>query len=163
MTTRLQELWDSRAPREKLLVAAAFAIVVAVLYLWLLQSAAEARARLKQSVAALRVQIVQLDQQSVEYTKLRAAPAAAASAGDLRTLVQSHSDAAGLGRTLLKIDVQDTHRVQVAFGAVAFAEWLDWAQSLQAQHVRIETSRIEALSGAGLVSVTATLSRTPSP
>jgi general secretion pathway protein M len=45
------------------------------------------------------------------------------------------------------------------FGAVAFADWLDWIAGLESQQVRLEAGRIEALSTPGLVSVTATLVR----
>ena len=53
----------------------------------------------------------------------------------------------------------DADHVQVAFGAVAFADWLGWIAALQAQQVRLEAARIEALSAPGMVSVTATLTR----
>ena len=47
----------------------------------------------------------------------------------------------------------------VVFGAVAFADWLNWIAALKSQHVRLDACRIEALSTPGLVSVTATLIR----
>lgn len=140
-------------------MAGSIAVVVIILYLWLLQSATQARVRLQASVATLQTQAVQLEQQSAEYARLRAAPAPVVSQIDLRTLVQSHSDSAGLSQALIKIDVQDAHRVQVAFGAMSFADWLDWAQTLQSQQIRVEACRIEALSTAGLVSITASLVR----
>ncbi len=49
--------------------------------------------------------------------------------------------------------------VQVAFGAVSFADWLGWIAALQTQHVRLEAARIEALSAPGVVSASATLTR----
>ena len=47
----------------------------------------------------------------------------------------------------------------MVFGAVAFADWLNWVASLTSQQVRLDACRIEALSTPGLVSVTATLVR----
>jgi type II secretory pathway component PulM len=60
---------------------------------------------------------------------------------------------------LLRLDAKDADQVQVVFGSVAFADWLAWVATLQAQRIRLDTSRIEALSTPGLVSVTATFAR----
>ena len=60
---------------------------------------------------------------------------------------------------LVRIDAPDANQVKVDFGALPFADWLAWVASLQAQQVRLDTCRIEALSTPGLVSVTATLVR----
>jgi general secretion pathway protein M len=57
------------------------------------------------------------------------------------------------------MDVQDANRVVVAFGAVAFADWLGWVASLGSQQVRLSACRIEALPEPGMVGVTATLQR----
>ena len=53
----------------------------------------------------------------------------------------------------------DADQVVAVFGAVAFADWLNWISTLKSQQVRLDTCRIEALSTPGLVSVTATLVR----
>jgi len=45
------------------------------------------------------------------------------------------------------------------FGAVGFADWLNWVAGLTSQQVRLDACRVEALSTPGLVSVTATLVR----
>ena len=58
-----------------------------------------------------------------------------------------------------RIDAPDANQVQVVFGSVAFADWLAWIASLQTQHIRLDSSRIEALSTPGLVGVTATFVR----
>jgi len=129
------------------------------LYAWLVQAAGQARAKLNTSVTLLRAQAVLLDQQAIEHARLRAAPAATASATDLRTLVQSRIDAAGLSRALVRMDAPDADQVVVVFGAVAFADWLDWIAGLQSQQVRLDACRIEALATPGLVSVTGTLAR----
>lgn len=159
MKTKLLLLWSSRSPRERVVIYIASVIVTTILYFWLVQSAEQARVRLNKNVTTLRTQSMQLEQQSAEYLRLRGAPAASVSATDLRTLVQDQIDSAGLSRALVKIDAQDANRVQVTFGALPFADWLEWVRALQSQHARIDTCRVEALSTAGLVSVTATLTR----
>lgn len=159
MKGRPRKAWESRAPRERAIIAALGLMLGIALYVWLVQSAGRARVQLHASVMTLRAQAGRLDQQAIEVDRLRAAPAAAASPTDLRTLVQAQASAAGLTRALVRIDAPDADQVVVVFGAVAFADWLNWIAALKSQHVRLDTGRIEALSTPGMVSVTATLVR----
>ena len=73
--------------------------------------------------------------------------------------MQALAGTGAMAGTLLRIDARDADQVQVVFGSVPFADWLAWIATLQAQHIRLDTSRIEALTTPGLVSVTATLAR----
>jgi len=159
MKAQLRKAWESRAPRERAVIVALAALLGVVLYGWLVQSAGQARVQLRTSVTTLRAQAVRLDQQALEYGRLRVAPAATVSPTDLRTLVQAGVGDAGLARALVRIDAPDADQVVVVFGAVAFADWLNWIAGLKSQHVRLDACRIEALSTLGLVSVTATLVR----
>jgi len=160
MSARLRKLWESRAPRERAIITATAVMLGAVFYVWLVQSATRDRAQLIESVTSLRAQSARLDRQALEYQRLRVAPPAIASPTDLRTLVLARIDAAGLSPTLVRIDAADADHVKVVLGALPFADWLAWVASLQAQHVRLDTCRIEALSSTpGLVSVTATFTR----
>ncbi len=159
MKARLRKLWESRSPRDRVIIAVLAAVVGIALYLSLVQSAYRARARLGSSVSVLRVQAQRLDADANALARARAAPAAPAPQTDLRTQVQAQAGAAGLAGALLRIDAQNADQVQVVFGSVAFADWLAWIATLQAQRVRLDTGRIEALSTPGLVSVTATLAR----
>lgn len=158
--TRLREIWESRAPRERMIIAVSAAVLAAALYVGLVDTATRERERLRASVTSLRSQANLLEQQAAELERLRAAPTITASQTDLRTLVQAQANAAGLAQALVRIDVRDDDQVVAVFGAVGFANWLSWITSLQAQQVRLDSCRIEALSTAGLVSVTATLART---
>jgi general secretion pathway protein M len=162
MRARLRKAWESRAPRERAINSALAVVLAAALYVGLVQSAGRARTQLRTSVTTLRAQAARLEQQAAELERLRAAPAISASQTDLRTLVQAQAGAAGLSRALVRIDAQDADQVVVVFGAVAFADWLNWIAGLKSQHVRLDACRIEALSTPGLVSVTATLVR-PKP
>jgi type II secretory pathway component PulM len=58
------------------------------------------------------------------------------------------------------MDAADAGTVQISLNALSFANWLALARNLQTQQIRIETCRIEALSTAGRVSITATVSST---
>lgn len=134
-------------------------LVAVLLYVWLVQSANRARTQLTASTSVLRAQAMRLELNAAELARVRAAPAPPAARTDLRTLVQARAEAAGLARAILRIDAQDANQVQVVFGAVVFADWLDWAASLKTEHVRLEAGRIEALSTAGMVGMTATFVR----
>ena len=159
MKAQLRKAWESRAPRERTIIAVLVLILGMALYVWLVHSAGQARVQLRAGVTILRAQAARLEQQATELERLRAAPAISASQTDLRTLVQTQAGAAGLSRALVKIDAPDANQVVVVFGAVAFADWLNWIAGLKPQQVRLDTCRIEALSTPGLVSVTATLVR----
>jgi general secretion pathway protein M len=155
----LRKAWASRAPRERVVIAALAAVLCAASYLWLAYSADRARGQLRASVAALRTTAALLDQQAAEHERLRTTPAPAVAPADLRALVQARTDAARLSGALTRIDAPDADHLQVAFGAVSFADWLGWIAALQAQQVRIEAARVEALAAPGMVSATATLAR----
>ena len=159
MKARFLAYWESRAPRERMVFVVLTAVLGVALYWWLVQSAERARGQLKTSVTTLKAQAVGLEQHAVEYERLRNAPPVAASATDMRTLMQAQAGAAGVSRALQRIDTPDANQVQVTLGAVAFADWLNWVAALQSQQVRLDTCRIEALSTAGLVSVSATFVR----
>jgi len=159
MKAKLRTLWHSRAPRERVVIAVLAVLAGVASYVWLVQAADRAHTRLRASVPALRAQAARLEQQAGDLERLRSAPPAAASKTDLRTLVQAQAGAAGLSRALVRIDAPDANQVVVVFGAVAFADWLNWVAGLTAQQVRLEVCRVEALSTPGLVSVTATLVR----
>jgi general secretion pathway protein M len=142
-----------------MVIAVLAAVLGAASYLLVLYSADRGRGQLRTSVAALRTQAALLDQQAAEHERLRATPAPTASPTDLRTLVQARTDAARLSGALTRIDAPDADHVHIAFGAVSFADWLGWIAALQAQQVRLEAARVEALSAPGMVSAAATLTR----
>ena len=162
MRARLRKIWESRSPRDRVLIAILAAVVAAVLYSWLAQSAQRARTQLGVSLSVVRAQAIRLDLDAAELARVRAMPVPPAAQTDLRTLIQARAAVAGLARALVRIDAPDANQVQVVFGAVAFAEWLPWVASLQAERIRLDTGRIEALSTPGMVGVTATFTRAKS-
>jgi general secretion pathway protein M len=162
MRAKLREAWQSRSPRERTILPVLALLLGVFLYVWLVQSAERARGQLRTSVAMLQTQAAGVAQQAAEFERLRAAPAISASPTDLRALVQARAGAAGLAPALVRIDAQGADQVVVVFGAVSFADWLNWIDGLKSQQVRLDGCRIEALSTPGLVSVTANLVRAKS-
>jgi general secretion pathway protein M len=159
MRARLRKIWEARSPRDRVLIAILAAVVATVLYFWLMQSAQRARTQLGASLSDLRAQAIRLDLDATELARVRAMPVPPEAQTDLRTLVQARAETAGLARALVRIDAPEANQVQVVFGAVAFTEWLAWVASLQAERIRLDTGRIEALSTSGMVGVTATFTR----
>ena len=152
-------LLAGRNARERALAALVLCGVAALCYAWFIATAQRARARLEVGAATLRTQVRVLESQAAEAERLRALAPVRASRTELRALVQTQAEAAGLARALVRVDVLDAGRVQVIFGAVRFADWLAWVAAIQAQQARVESTRVEAMSTPGLVSVTTTLVR----
>ena len=163
MRNALIRRWQSRSPRERLVIVLLTMTIAAFLYLWLVQSAHRAREQLVGSVSRLRAEAVRLEKSAGEIARLRAAQAApqqnAALQPDFRMLMQAQVESAGLARSLLRVEAVDASQVRVVFGAVPFSEWLAWVENMQSQQIRLDTTRIETLATAGLVSVTATFVR----
>jgi general secretion pathway protein M len=157
----IRRAWQSRAPRERLFVVLLIAVSTVGLGTWLMQSASGARRQLGASVLQLRTQAERLDKNADEIDRLRALPGrqASTSGQDLRTLMQAKVASAGLTRFMASIDGLDPTHVKVTFGAVPFADWLAWVEALESQQIRLDTTRIEALSTPGLASVTAVFAR----
>lgn len=159
MKSALRQWWMSRAPQERRVIAAATLGLGLVFYAWLLQDTVQARRQLMPAVGQLRAQAVRQGVQADEIVRLRTMPASPPSATDLRQLVQRQLDASGLARSLVSMELVDAHQVKLVFGSVAFADWLAWADAMQAQQLRLAAVRIEAQPVDGQVSVTATLER----
>lgn len=159
MKLPLRDLWESRTPRERVVMSALAAVMVLALYLGFAQSAGQARQQLRATVTTLRMQAIRLDQQALEFGRLQAGPTLSVSPTSLRTLLQEQAGAAGMSRALVSIEARDADQVVVVFGAVAFADWLKWISTLKSHHIRVDACRIEAMSVPGLVSITATLIR----
>ena len=155
--------WAARSPRERLVLVALAALLGCSAYLLIMRAADRGREQLTARLAVLRVQAARLERQAAEHERLRAAPAASTSPGDLRSLVQARTDAAHLTKAVTRLDALDANHVYIAFGAVSFADWLAWAATLQSERVRIEGARVEALSAPGMVSAAATLTRSGAP
>ncbi len=151
--------WQSRTPRERVIVLAAALFMAIVAYGLFVSSADQARTRLRARVAALRMQAVQVEREASEIEALKSESAKIAAPADLRAVVQEQASAAGIAGTLGRVEAPSEGELQVSFGAVGFAQWLGWISNLESRHVLLESCRIEALSSPGLVSLTATLSR----
>ena len=152
--------WVSRSAQEHVVMVAAALCVGLVLYVWLLQTTTQARRRLLPAVSQLRAQALHQGEQVDEIKRLRATPTAVPSTTtDLRQLMQRQLDASGLSRSVVSVEQVDATHAKLVFGSVAFADWLTWADTVQAQQLRFSAVRVEAQDTGGQVSVTVTVER----
>lgn len=159
MIARLRHAWSTRPRRDRLVAGALALVLVAGLYLYLVRVGQDSHSRLRANVASLRVQAMEVEQQAAEIERLRLAPIPSAASSDIKVLVGGLLVAAGISHAVERMDATDEGRVVVVFGAVGFAAWLHWIDSLAAHQLRLDACRIEALSAPGTVGVTATLVR----
>jgi type II secretory pathway component PulM len=159
LTAPLRRLWLARTPQERKALAFGTLVLFVLLYMWLLQAGRAARSSLEDSVLTLRTQAATLEQQAGELEQFRTMPPVPAADVALLPLVQTAAANAGLTDLLLHSQALDADQVTLSFGAIPFATWLQWIDTLQVQHIRVASTRIETLSTPGLVSVTATLMR----
>ena len=160
MISRLQSFWRERGQREKQLLAVLAVFVLLAAYAWLVMATLKARSDLSASLLQLRGQFAHLEKDAAEITALRQRPMTKTGSIDLKALAQTQAGAAGLTRSLQRADSASVNQIQVSFAAAAFSDWLTWLKGMQAQQLRLENCRLEALSSApGLVSITASLSR----
>mgnify|MGYP001028903089 CR=1 FL=1 len=152
-------LWASRSSQERRVIAFVALGLGIALYGWLLQATTQARRQLLPAVAQLQAQAIRQGLQADEIMRLRAMPAPPPSTTDFRQLVQRQVDSSGLARSLVSMELMDASHVKLVFGSVVFTDWLAWADTLRAQHLRFAAVRIESQSTPGQVSVTATLER----
>jgi type II secretory pathway component PulM len=154
MSERDGSAWASRT-----VAMAAAALLALGAYIAVVSAIDASRARIRSSVLALRGDAVKLERNADEVERLRAQAMAPPRQGDLRGLVEASARAAGFSQAQMRIDARGAQEVAATLGSVPFAAWLAWVAALEQQQVRLETCRIEPMSAAGLVSVTATFVR----
>lgn len=148
----IERAWLQRSPRERLVIAAlgAFVLLVVVaVFAWL--PLERARHRTAAQLPALRASLAALERDALEVKRLRAMPAATASAvAAPQPLASLATNAGGLAGA--RITVLDERRVRVAGDDLAFGSLLEWLRNAQVTHrMRVSTAHLEALATAGRV------------
>lgn len=140
----LLRFWSERAPREKAILAAGGVVVVlAILYLLLIEPARSGIARLQRGLPVTRAQALQLESLMREVSVLKARPQVATiSAAEARdTLTKS---LAAVGLKAARIQPLSETDLQLSFTNVPYAGWTTWL------------AQTERTLGARATSVTAT-------
>ena len=143
--------WRGRHPRERLVVAAAGAIVALLLVVVLVWLPLErSRERLAMQLPALRASVAEMRAQAAEVRALRALPAQAAPGIPLSTLVASGS----LTRELpgARLSLLEAKRVRLAFDDASWSRLVEWISGAQATHgLVVDEATVEALPATGRV------------
>lgn len=158
----LREFWSQRAPRERLALSAAFAVLLlAVAYLLLIEPAASGIARLERSLPAARLQAQQLDQLLAEVTSLRARPQVATlSPAEARSALERSLQGAGLQAS--RIAPLADGDLQIAFANVQYAAWSTWLADAERElgaKVNVVSARATGTPGAADIEATLRLAR----
>jgi general secretion pathway protein M len=144
-----REFWEQRQPRERLWIAAAGTLVVmALVYLTLIEPALSGIARLQRALPSLRAQSAELQTLLAESRALRSRPAVAGSgAQQMQPAVEQ--SLAGAGLKAARIVPLSGGALQLTFNDVSYSAWSAWL------------ARAERELGMHAVSVTARAAQAP--
>ena len=158
----LRNFWSQRAPRERLaLAAAATVLLLAAIYLLLIEPAATGIPRLERTLPAARTQAEQLDRLLAEVASLKAKPQTATLApAEARAAVERSLAAAGLKAS--RVVPLAEGDLQMTFANVPYAAWSTWLAGVERElgaKASIVAARATGTPGATDIDVTLRLAR----
>jgi general secretion pathway protein M len=158
----LRNFWSQRAPRERLaLAAAATVLLLAAIYLLLIEPAATGIPRLERTLPAARTQAEQLDRLLAEVASLKAKPQTATLApAEARAAVERSLAAAGLKAS--RVVPLAEGDLQITFANVPYAAWSTWLAGVERElgaKASIVAARATGTPGATDIDVTLRLAR----
>jgi general secretion pathway protein M len=165
LKTRWQELrtkyWSNRPAQERRVIAIVSILFLPFVYYFLLwQPAHVAVSKLHSTLPVFQAQATKLQDQAAEIDNLRHRPVLVSL--DTQALKSSISESATrhqLSAFITSLEVQEPNAVRITCEAISFAMWIKWLRELeQEQHIRADAISISALSQAGMVKISATLS-----
>ncbi|MGH8530611.1 MAG: type II secretion system protein GspM [Nevskiales bacterium] len=158
----LKERWQQMAPRERVLVSAAGAVVALMLaFLLIWQPLFSSTDKLRQEVAEQRALVQWLNAAEPEVQRLRGARSMRpASGGSLLALVDQTSTANGLKSFVSRIQPEGDKEVRVWLEQAPYDEVMRWLISLELDAgVRIIEFNVSRGPAPGLVAVRINLQR----
>jgi len=158
----LRNFWLQRAPRERMALSVAIAVLALVIvYLLLIEPAATGIPRLEKSLPAARGQAEQLDQLLAEVAALKARPQVAVLApAESRAALERSLAAAGLKAS--KIAPLAEGDMQISLADVPYSTWIAWLASTERElgaKANAVTARATAKPGAADIDVSLRLAR----
>jgi len=158
----LRNFWSQRAPRERLALSAAVAVLLlAAMYLLLVEPAATGIPRLERSLPAARAQAEQLDRLLAEVAGLKAQPQVALlPPADARAALERSLQAAGL-KTSRIVPLADGD-LQITLANVPYAAWSTWLAGAERElgaKANVVTARATATPGAADIEMSLRLAR----
>lgn len=146
--------WRGLAGRERrMLVIGASVLLLAFVYLVLVEPAWQGRRKLAQEIPTLRAQLAQLSALSQEARRLSALPPVAGSIEALRRSVDESVKGAGMASNLTEFQVGNG-LFEMRFKEVPHALWLEWLDTtLRETRLRVAAATITRETAPGIVSV----------
>lgn len=154
-----KELWASRSPRERRMLAVGAACAgLLLLYAALWEPGLAARQRLAAALPTMRAQVEQMRSQQREIASLRRSQPPGAASSNVASLLQAAAARSAIGNSIERIDAVSPQRARISSPAISFDAWLLWIAGLQREFgIRVETCNIGALERPGMVRVEAVL------
>jgi general secretion pathway protein M len=158
----LREFWSQRAPRERLILGAAAAVLLCVaVYLLLIEPAAVGIPRLERSLPATRTRAEQLDRLLAEVASLKAKPQSAVlPPADARAALERSLAAAALKPSRI-VPAADGN-LQITFANVPYAAWSAWLAGAERElgaRAGVVTARATDTPGAADIEMSLRLAR----
>ncbi|UCG99161.1 MAG: type II secretion system protein M [Burkholderiales bacterium] len=158
----LRNFWSQRAPRERLILGAAGAVLLcAAIFLLLIEPAAVGIPRLQRGLPAMRTQAEQLDRLLAEVNSLKAKPQAAVlPAAEAREALERSLAAAGLKAS--RIVPVGEGALQITFADVPYAAWSTWLAGAERElgaKASVVMTRATGTPGAADIEVSLRLAR----
>lgn len=152
---QIQNFWQQRDARERrLLSMAAAAIMLALIYLVLLNPALSGRAKLQEKIPQLRQQVAEMALLSTQQAQL-AASLSDQVAPVSREQIDASLSSRGVKTQALAVS-DDIVRLQIQ--SVNYGSLMEWLVEMQkAARLTVEEARVTALPESGQVSVSLTL------
>ena len=157
MKDSLLAYWNSRSPRDRVILAGVGAFAVIALtwaYVW--QPMLAARLRLRAELPQMRAAAMEMKSAATEVARLGGLPQPEPK--DAIAAAKSATEAANLDQDGIQFAALGANRVQVNAPNVAFDSWVDFVRQLQISAFgRVESMHITALGEPGAVRVQAVL------
>lgn len=151
MIETLLQKWRGLARRERRMVAGGLTVIVlALIYLLLVEPATVGRSEISAELPGLRAQVSRMELLSGEVRRLASAPVVADSSSQLRERIEQSAVSAGLG-AMAQVGLVG-ERIEVKAKGVPFATLVDWLDSvLRETRVRVVDANVARDLQPGLV------------
>ncbi|MGB8339659.1 MAG: type II secretion system protein GspM [Burkholderiales bacterium] len=159
MKQAVLEYWQSRNPRERMILAAVAGIVLAaIVYAYAWMPIADERSALRKNLPDVKAAATQFNSHADEAEKLAGLSATRGNVNVLNA-IETTAKSRNLRDKFSAVSAVDANHVRVVSASVGFDDWLSWSKDLQTQGIRIDSAQVNTLQeGSGLVKLTATFS-----
>ncbi|MHB8624350.1 MAG: type II secretion system protein GspM [Sulfuricaulis sp.] len=152
--TRLRSL----PPRQQIIYFGSAAAVLLILYLSMWLPMQHELSRLRTDVPREKVQLAQMQVQSMEVNQLRASGRQSMSGGNLLATLEQSASANGLRQRISRMEPDGTDGARLSLDGVDFNALISWLANLQSQGgVRVDKATFDPLPTPGTVNAKLTL------